>query len=1257
YGLTSVTCSNVGAGSYTAGTFGGTTSRRGTITHPSGATGTFVVEPRHHGRAFMPARANNCIVYNLPNGGQHGFERDPEVFDTWALTSKTLTGPGIASLTWAYAYSPAQNNAIGDACGAGCPRTKTVAVTDPEGNTNRHTFGTKYREDEGRLLSVDIGWNGSSALRTTTYRHRAPDAGPYPADIGTSFRESGDTYMATRLFPQDRRQIVERDTTFTWEAIAFDDYGEPTTVVRSSTLGHRRTEATVHHHNTAKWILHQIASVTETGTGAVMRLNTYDPITATRTTTRRFGRPVTTMRYHPNGLLWTQTDGANHTTTFADYHRGIARSVTLADTRTIAADVNDYGEIIALTNPANFTTRYEYDPLGRLKRIDYPDGDVPEWNDTRLTFAPAGPEYGLPVGHWKQTVGTGTALTENILDALWRPVLTRTVDTADVDGTQRMTLRRFDSGGRETYASYPQRTIASVLVNPLPAGTAMTYDAIGRLNDTAASWEGAGTLTTSVRWLDGYAKRTTNARGKIATTTFQAFDEPDESAPLVISAPETAVTTIVRDVFGKPLTMTRSGTYQGNAISAVRRYVYDPQQRLCKTIAPESGATVQAYDSANLVAWKATGQNLASTSSCEQGSVPANQKATYTYDAVNRLTATTYADGVTLPITRTYTADGLLETIASDNSTWTTTYNRRRLSTNETLALGGVNYSIDYTHTANGHAASLRYPDGTTVSYAPNALGEATQVGNYATQIATHPNGALANFRYGNNIAHTTRQNVRGLPSNSTDTGVLNDAYTFDENANVTGIADGLGGTFTRTMTYDDLDRLTSATNAALWNGAHTFGYDPLDNLRTTVAPGLNWTHHYHATTQRLERIAAGATNVITYVTDTRGRVTQRNAQTFAIDLADRVKAIGPNVASYRYDGHGRRTTVTTNGATTVQVYSQAGQLLYQSAPVANDGIFRNGFQQGDANYPPSGGGTKRYVYLGRHLIAEDGTAGRRYVHTDGLGSPVRMTDANGAPSARENYLPYGWGPTPQSTPGFTGHVADAETGLSYMQARYYDPYAGRFLAVDPVAADAASFNRYWYANSNPYKNIDPDGRWACSGNESQCDKFKDWLGMARDAASSERLSESERSVLTKITDFYGDEGDDSVRIFFRVDDGMVPATASRWADGTIAISISETRKPRDAAKDVIHEGAHGLDDQKRGRSVNSRAERKETEVNAYTAQAYFQKAANFATSSNNGWVPGLGFSQSNVEKQAETSVIVACGQSTVGSCGPGGSP
>lgn len=106
-----------------------------------------------------------------------------------------------------------------------------------------------------------------------------------------------------------------------------------------------------------------------------------------------------------------------------------------------------------------------------------------------------------------------------------------------------------------------------------------------------------------------------------------------------------------------------------------------------------------------------------------------------------------------------------------------------------------------------------------------------------------------------------------------------------------------------------------------------------------------------------------------------------------------------------------------------------------------------------------------------------------KYVHTDALGSVVALTDASGAVvEGRREYEPYGYQTTPaiQDGPGYTGHVQDAATGLTYMQQRYYDSQLGVFLSVDPVAAYSNSisqFHRYRYANNNPYRFTDPDGR------------------------------------------------------------------------------------------------------------------------------------------------------------------------------------
>ena len=108
-----------------------------------------------------------------------------------------------------------------------------------------------------------------------------------------------------------------------------------------------------------------------------------------------------------------------------------------------------------------------------------------------------------------------------------------------------------------------------------------------------------------------------------------------------------------------------------------------------------------------------------------------------------------------------------------------------------------------------------------------------------------------------------------------------------------------------------------------------------------------------------------------------------------------------------------------------------------------------------------------------------------RFIHNDALGSPIAATDQNGDVIWKEEYRPFGEriikdSKTDDQKRWFTGHVQDKDTGLVYMGARFYDPSIGRFLSPDPVGFSQsvpALFNRYAYANNNPYKYVDPDGR------------------------------------------------------------------------------------------------------------------------------------------------------------------------------------
>jgi len=106
------------------------------------------------------------------------------------------------------------------------------------------------------------------------------------------------------------------------------------------------------------------------------------------------------------------------------------------------------------------------------------------------------------------------------------------------------------------------------------------------------------------------------------------------------------------------------------------------------------------------------------------------------------------------------------------------------------------------------------------------------------------------------------------------------------------------------------------------------------------------------------------------------------------------------------------------------------------------------------------------------------------YIHNDALGSPVAGTDEQGNVKWRSHYQPYGEEVLGERQlfgvrSGYTGHRDDPETGLTYMGARYYSPTLGRFMGVDPAGVNESnlhSFNRYAYANNNPYKYVDPDG-------------------------------------------------------------------------------------------------------------------------------------------------------------------------------------
>lgn len=122
-----------------------------------------------------------------------------------------------------------------------------------------------------------------------------------------------------------------------------------------------------------------------------------------------------------------------------------------------------------------------------------------------------------------------------------------------------------------------------------------------------------------------------------------------------------------------------------------------------------------------------------------------------------------------------------------------------------------------------------------------------------------------------------------------------------------------------------------------------------------------------------------------------------------------------------------------------------------------------------------------QYLFFGCSVYGAGVTT---YFHGDHLGSPAYASNDFGDVSWKENYKPFGDRINNGNVSNdiwYTGKPHDQDTGLSYLNARYYDPQIGRFISIDPVDAqpdNPHSFNRYSYANNNPYKYIDPDGEF-----------------------------------------------------------------------------------------------------------------------------------------------------------------------------------
>ena len=158
-----------------------------------------------------------------------------------------------------------------------------------------------------------------------------------------------------------------------------------------------------------------------------------------------------------------------------------------------------------------------------------------------------------------------------------------------------------------------------------------------------------------------------------------------------------------------------------------------------------------------------------------------------------------------------------------------------------------------------------------------------------------------------------------------------------------------------------------------------------------------------------------------------------------------RTEQIGDSyVLSYRYDTDGKLVAVSSYNIST-----EAVNILYAQTNTRGDVV---------ALY--DGNGETRVIYT-------YDSWGKLVSVTDGEGNALGANKLGNLNSIR-----------------YRGYVYDSETGLYYLQSRYYDPEVGRFLNADSVdyigySSEQLSYNAFAYCENDAVNGIDSVGLWA----------------------------------------------------------------------------------------------------------------------------------------------------------------------------------
>lgn len=479
-----------------------------------------------------------------------------------------------------------------------------------------------------------------------------------------------------------------------------------------------------------------------------------------------------------------------------------------------------------------------------------------------------------------------------------------------------------------------------------------------------------------------------------------------------------------------------------------------------------------------------------------------NQSIHYGYDRFNRITEKSGSNG---EYTYTYNADSNIKTIVDtvNANTKSFTYDLaqrlvKEINTNgftaeyeydinsnisnRTYTLNDIQNNIKYNFDNYNRLNSIVSYNSTLDSMWKRQTDALSRISK--TVILSGKKQYETNYEYVNTDEENKKTTT--LISKLTNEGNLPIEYEYYKNGNIKTIKEAHDVNY---YYYDVAGELIRENNKQL-NKTITYEYDSngnilnkkeysyttVETLPTTPNKTIQYTYENENWTDQLTKYngkpitydAIG--NIITY--DGNTYTWQNGRQLAEINNTSKNQRI-----EYQYNENGIRTQKTVNGVTT-KYFLDGTKVIYEQT--GSDTISYIYDENGNViglkdkyEYP--------YYYLKNAqndiIGILDGRLNQVVTYKyDSWGNTISIEDANGNQITDTNHIgimnPY----------RYKSYRYDTETGLYYLQSRYYNPEWGRFINFDNYAGrigEIFSHNGYVYCKNNPINLIDENGNFA----------------------------------------------------------------------------------------------------------------------------------------------------------------------------------